>query len=211
VSQLLAQPAKTHGLGFPAFDLTRVGLSWANECVDGICLGLYRDSSQQLIKNAKWKTRAWAYQEMMLSKRIQVFTEEEVLYECDSELAWRESVVAEHPELPSADFSIPSLQPLFKLRLDTFNRDIESCDRDKTDSDKGDNDKTDSVVALYERYLGILLPYLRREMTYPSDALKAFQRVLSEIERSTGHGFFKGLPGGLLLRKPRVRRLALPP
>jgi hypothetical protein len=156
--------------------------SWANESVDGTLLGLYRGSSPQVMTNTKWNTRAWAYQEMVLSKRILVFTEEEILYECASEFAWRESIFAEHLGLPPADFSIPSLQSRFKLRLEPFTRDIESRDSDRSD-----------MAHLYDRYTRILLPYLRREMTYPSDVLRAFQGVLSEIETRTGHGFFKGL------------------
>lgn len=55
---------------------------------------------------------------MLLSKRILVFTDEEVLYKCDSEGAWRESVFAEHPGTPPRFFSLSSSQSSFKLRLD---------------------------------------------------------------------------------------------
>ena len=78
-------------------------VSRVTELVDGT----YPGSTYQVISNTKWNTRAWTYQEMLLSKRILVFTDEEVLCECDSEGAWRESVFAEHPGVHQVSSAFP--------------------------------------------------------------------------------------------------------
>jgi hypothetical protein len=67
--------------GLPGIRPDSRRVSRVTELVDGT----YSGSSYQVISNTKWNTRAWTYQEMLLSKRILVFTYEEVPYECDSE------------------------------------------------------------------------------------------------------------------------------
>ena len=39
---------------------------------------------QDLVRDSKWATRAWMYQEAMLSYRRLVFMEEQVLFECNT-------------------------------------------------------------------------------------------------------------------------------
>jgi hypothetical protein len=53
------------------------------------------------VKDSKWNSRGWTYQEGLLSRRLLIFTETEVYFEC-KEMTCRESVDTElSPDLPS--------------------------------------------------------------------------------------------------------------
>lgn len=90
------------------------------EWVQGQWLGLYPGSSYQVIEGAKWNSRAWTYQEHLLSKRILAFTDTEVLYECDSLVGLREAIITEHPSHPLRDYTLPLAESAFNVRLDDW-------------------------------------------------------------------------------------------
>ncbi|KAK4123304.1 hypothetical protein N657DRAFT_681413 [Parathielavia appendiculata] len=96
------------------------GEALLQEQVRGQWLGIYPGSSYQLLDSTKWNTRAWTYQEHLLSKNILAFTDDEVLYECDTQVGWRESIFAEHPDHPPKEFTLPLTQSSFKIRLEAL-------------------------------------------------------------------------------------------
>ncbi|KAK4237684.1 hypothetical protein C8A03DRAFT_34345 [Achaetomium macrosporum] len=156
------------------------------EKVGDMFVGLYAGPSQKMIRNAKWNNRVWTFQEMIFPKRLLIFTGDEVLYECDAGVLWRETVFAEHPALPSLHFSIPSSDPSTKLQLSSLVKSIIEDGKEDSNFDPSD---------VSELYLYIVEQYMRRQMTHPSDVLRALQGVLAEMgERS--RPFFNGIPLG---------------
>lgn len=180
---IVAAAGRDSWAGLPGIRPRLDQTSRITEKVGDISLGLYIGSSQKMIEDAKWNTRAWTFQELILSKRVLIFTEEEVLYECDSGVAWRETVFSEHPDLPSKDFSIPSSNSSVKLRLSSI---IESIMK------RGERDSV-GPSDIYGPYLDILKGYMQRQMTDVSDILKALQGILTEIGEETAQYFFKGI------------------
>ncbi|KAL9619785.1 MAG: hypothetical protein Q9160_005621 [Pyrenula sp. 1 TL-2023] len=71
----------------------------------GLILGLWPWALGSLLEKAKWMTRAWTYQELLLSKRCVFFTREEVFFYC-AESAPRESIIESEPtKSPWASFA----------------------------------------------------------------------------------------------------------
>ncbi|KAI0437207.1 heterokaryon incompatibility protein-domain-containing protein [Xylaria telfairii] len=125
-----------------------VGTAHLQEQVQDQWLGVYPGSSYQIMTRTRWDTRAWTYQEQLLSKRILAFTDDEVLFECDTEVGWRECIFAEHPEIPPEDFSIPLAQSGFKIRLDALILEPGAEEGNDLDSEEaGGNDGADSTIA----------------------------------------------------------------
>jgi len=186
---IVAAAGRDSWAGLPGIRPRLDHMSRIIEKVDDISFGLYIGSSQKVIKDTKWNTRAWTFQEMCLSKRLLIFTEEEVLYDCDSGATWRETVFSEHPDLPSGDFCIPSSDFGVKIRLsDTIWRIARRFGKDDTVSPDD----------AYDPYLDILKGYVQRQMTDKSDILRAFQGILAEIGEITAQSFLKGLPLGYI-------------
>ncbi|KAK3312147.1 heterokaryon incompatibility protein-domain-containing protein, partial [Apodospora peruviana] len=146
------------------------------EKIDDISIGLYAGPCQKIIQDSKWNTRAWTFQEMIFSRRLLIFTKDEVVYECDSDVLWRETVFSEHPDLPSRSFLIPSTSSTTKPQLPSLTGYAE----------KG--------YDAYNQYIQILKLYTRRQMTDSSDVLNAVQGILAEIEEATSQPFSYGIP-----------------
>lgn len=78
------------------------------ELVNQIRFGSFRDVR---FGETRWNTRAWTFQEAILLKGILIFTDEEVIFEYDLEITWRESIVGEHNQLCSLNgFVFPALR-----------------------------------------------------------------------------------------------------
>ncbi|KAF2810897.1 HET-domain-containing protein, partial [Mytilinidion resinicola] len=50
--------------------------------VEGMILGNKKISAKSHLLSSTWKTRGWTLQEMVLSKRVLIFTEDEVVFDC---------------------------------------------------------------------------------------------------------------------------------
>ncbi|OAP58046.1 hypothetical protein AYL99_07136 [Fonsecaea erecta] len=146
--------------------------------IDNMSVGLYSDSAQNMIQDSNWYKRAWTFQEMLLSKRLLIFTEKEVFYQCASGIAWRESVFLEHPQLLSAGFSIVGAECQFRL-ISIIEKEVE------------DGQRKDWIRNIYR---GLVSGYLHRKLTEPSDVLKAVQGILTIMAERTKQSFYKGIP-----------------
>ena len=107
-----------------------------------------------LINQTVWNTRAWTFQEALLSSRRIVFTSVQVYFECRAGFCCEQFV----PEYPAVfcSLNIPShlrfYNPVFHV-------------------DKGPD---------FQKFLH---EYLRKKLTYPSDILDAFKGILKNLER----------------------------
>ena len=154
-------------------------MSDVEEPIDGKRFILYRGPVTECIQNTLWNRRAWTFQEMILSKRLLVFTREEILYECDAGHVYRESITAEHPDLPSKRFEIPLLESGFKRRLEL---------------PVSDNREPEKVLSeIHFHYTWLLAEYLHRRATKSSDVLRAVEGIMSKFTAITSCRFSYGV------------------
>ncbi|KAI9766645.1 MAG: hypothetical protein M1839_004800 [Geoglossum umbratile] len=118
------------------------------------------------------ETRAWTYQEMVLSRRLLIFADGLTFFVC-RKANWREDLVTEGNETPTA----------FCPLLHMFMRDIE-------DEPYGH--------CIPDTYAGCVAEYTRRKMTHASDALNAFAGLSRVLESQMRTTLRFGLPVALM-------------
>lgn len=122
--------------------------------------------TESFLDQLAWHTRAWTFQERILSPRALVFTGDTVYWECRSEV-WYESLAAE----PNG--CRPSLRR--NPRLSTFAFNI--------------NPWPDIA-----QYFGLVYSYNTRSLTFESDAQNAFTAITTTMSSSFPGGFLFGIP-----------------
>jgi hypothetical protein len=115
-----------------------------------------------LVNESKWATRGWTYQESILSKRRILFTDDQVLFECNS-MYCTESQSSILDELHGQD------QNTFLLNV------AGSAFKWKTPSWYSLN-PLDIIHYLAE--------FSKRELSYPADAIHAMQGIFRMFSRS---------------------------
>ncbi len=117
----------------------------------------------------KWHSRAWTYQEFMLSKRLLVFTKQQVYYNCNQQHYSEDSVILNKTD-----------QPWWDSRLQVnHGRMIWNSDR-------------------WFSYMHLVREITRRDMTMPTDIVRSVTGVFSSMNKYTGEEFVCGLPSSLL-------------
>ncbi|KAM3075202.1 hypothetical protein ACMFMG_007348 [Clarireedia jacksonii] len=129
----------------------------------------------QLWKNQTvWLSRGWTFQEKILSRRLMIFTDSQVYFQCKKAL-WSEDTIFEN----------------FNSRVTTIGSASDDTDLE-----------IDSLLSVFNSYQAMVRDYSRRSFGYQSDALNSFQGVqqylqnrgpYSEQRRLTGEFYF-GLP-----------------
>ena len=121
--------------------------------------------SETYIRNSKWNTRAWTFQERLLSRRCLLFTKGRVYFQCRWSAA-SEDIITEQRD---AGWSIELVHsPLQILR--TLN---------------------DRAVQVYIKTMEM---YTSRQLTRPEDILPAFNGISNLVGRVLGANFVYGLP-----------------
>ena len=120
------------------------------------------------LENSKWHTRAWTFQEGILSKRCLFFSEDQVYFQCQSGYYTEDS----HGDQTRHEWDSGFFNPFSK---------------------KGTK-STDSFYEVFNVYNRLVKAYSRREYTYHSDSLNAFQGVLSSFNTSFEWNFISALP-----------------
>lgn len=111
------------------------------------------------VASSTWVTRAWTYQEMVLSTRCLFFTDEQIYFLC------QRGIASESTANPS-DTEMPSLG-LRKFRSYALNTDLTNPRR-----------RPEGLWQFFED----LYHYKRRDLTFDVDSLSAFQGVLKRYE-----------------------------
>ena len=127
------------------------------------------DSTTQLYEKlfkTKWASRGWTFQEQMLSKRVIIFLDGEVFWDCQR-CVW------------NRDYLTPKSAPDTTLTRPYY----ETARRMSTMSQPDLN-----------MYIEMISLYNSRDLTYPQDALPAISGVLSTLKRTFTSGFINGLP-----------------
>lgn len=127
------------------------------------------DSTIQLYEKlfkTKWATRGWTFQEQMLSKRVIIFLDKEVFWDCQRCVWNRDDLTPE--SAPGTTLTRPYYETA--RRISTMSQP--------------DLDMYIEMISLYNS----------RDLTYPQDALPAISGVLSTLKRTFTSGFVGGLP-----------------
>ncbi|OCL03431.1 HET-domain-containing protein [Glonium stellatum] len=149
----------------------------AVETVDTIRLLAYPMKLSQILLESVWNTRAWTYQERMLSLRRIYFCGTEVFFECQKELL-RESY-----EGPFDDNDLGD--PSKDLNLISASETLSSYflpDRRQT----------------FYQFANYVSKYSERSLSYPSDILNAFAGITALWQQAFGWSFSNGLPINML-------------
>ncbi|PKS08774.1 hypothetical protein jhhlp_004827 [Lomentospora prolificans] len=142
------------------------------------------------IRNSKWATRGWTYQEGVLSNRCLVFTEEQMYWEC------RGMAVSESLTLPIPAFHVPSKRNDYWHFADYMLSGILEGDMHRVPEfqygfQSGDaGDVSDQV----ERLDGHIRSFTSRELTNAEDAWNAFMGIASTYANPDGLAMILGIP-----------------
>jgi len=123
----------------------------------------------QLVET-KWATRGWTFQEQMLSKRVIIFLDGDVFWDCQR-CIWNRDDLA-----PECTRSTSFIRPYYDTAQQIYTMPRPDLDI----------------------YIEMISLYNSRDLTYPQDALPAISGVLSTLERTFVSGFVSGLPCGFL-------------
>jgi hypothetical protein len=115
---------------------------------------------QHLVKDSKWATRAWTFQEGTLSYRRLIFTEDQVLFECNS-MACQETI--------STPLELLHAKGMQELKMPLMDRSLRLFTRGSLK----DNPYS---------YFGEIEEYTTRSLSYQSDALNAIMGVFRSAE-----------------------------
>jgi hypothetical protein len=141
------------------------------EVIRGITLAVAQPNLANALLDTQWHHRAWTFQEAVLSKRLLIFTDFGVYFQCSTAL-WCEDTHLEKPSL--SEYSINKVEvPKF---LKPFWKDVLPTTRD------------------FWTYAQLVEDYSPREMTSQTDALNAFTGLINPLERVLDTKFFHGLP-----------------
>lgn len=139
---------------------------------------------------SKWNTRAWTFQEALLSRRMVIFFNGEMTWEC-REAVWTEDLHVS-PGAAIGSFAAPhysnSMTPLLEGRLAAIRADPLANASTYT-SMNFDN------LTVYEN---AVREYTAREMKYQSDMLNAFSGLAKTLETVLASSFLQGLPQNCL-------------
>lgn len=107
---------------------------------------------EDILSSCTWRSRAWTYQEEILSRRCMYFTPDEVFFAC-GKVTWREAYAYECNPVGSNLTS-----------EETFYKRIAQRD-----------------LLQYEDYQDAVFKYASRNLTFPGDRLRAFSGILDEF------------------------------
>ena len=142
--------------GLPGHSAQRI--TWQRvENVGRMKLATSLPSLEMTIATSKWNSRAWTFQEGLLSSRCILFGPEQVFFEC-AEMGCCESIREPHLEMSEQDHLIPYRSRLRNPFLDTY-----------------------EFNSFYWR---LIRDYTGRDMKFASDSLNAFSAFTAEFERA---------------------------
>ncbi|KAJ6035856.1 hypothetical protein N7540_000135 [Penicillium herquei] len=175
--------------------------SQAKETHGNLSLAVSKKSVHQILQESKWNFRRWTFEENIQSKRILIFSEEQVFFNCQQSF-WAEAVWLEgFDDEPLEDLDLRPVEDQAWLRgwpkqvLDKFS---------------------------FKDYAGWVNNYSERNSPQPTDHLKAFQSFSSSppiIKHKIS--LFHGLPRGSIFAealcfevydgmRPKVERQDVP-
>ncbi|KAJ9662975.1 factor activating pos9 [Coniosporium apollinis] len=156
------------------------------EVIEGLSIGTAQAKYSAAMSSAIWLTRGWTFQEYILSKRILIFTAQQVFYQCSNAFWWEDT----HMEVPNPlTVRLDGLHELYRSGPSTIPSraiDMGIIKKPAIGSLTPEN--------YLEKYLSLAAKFTDRRLTRQSDALRAFKGIISYFSRATEECFFAGLP-----------------
>lgn len=125
-----------------------------------------------------YRTRAWTFQEQLLSNRNIIFLDEQVYFQCKKELLSEDSYVDNFADRTYLQTSLESVRLV--------------SERNKR------RNKPYSPIEEFRWYEEFVPEYTAKQMGYPGDIINAFTGVQTQLGRLFGWTFTEGLPIQLL-------------
>ncbi len=149
------------------------------------------DCSQNLDTTA-WNSRGWTFQEKLLSRRLIVFSDNEVVWYC------RRLTCREDMRDDDSGGRVPKLDWL-NLKPQWFDQKKPGQVQWVDGSLEVDRFRRTHVVrsGTFAEYAKVVVQYTRRNLTHNSDILFALEGLLNIFEQSFGSTFLCGLPESL--------------
>jgi Heterokaryon incompatibility protein (HET) len=136
--------------------------------IQGIRLANRPWSFDKSVTDSKWNTRAWTFQERILSSRILFIAKQQIFFKCDHV----SGVLAED------------------LDSELKGRKLVTCPMEGTGTDIIPQRGSINILS----YLRTVESFTARELTYPGDVLDAFSGIAQKMTPLFRSGFLSGLP-----------------
>ena len=141
------------------------GAEYMTATAHGVQLVPARPTQSNAIDRSYWGSRAWTYQEYLLSRRCVIFTHDEVFFQCP-EVEKREAYIIRY----TANDQKPGTKPMARSRF---------AKMDRTRSLHVSLAEQDLSTCHFGRYMELVESYTSRKLTHIGDRLDAF-RALSD-------------------------------
>ncbi|KAL9620395.1 MAG: hypothetical protein Q9160_005095 [Pyrenula sp. 1 TL-2023] len=184
---LIATTVQDSHSGIPGIDRARpVDQSCQVGIKEGLTVGLPRSSLDDVLYHYKWMNRAWTFQELVLSKCCLIFTDHETFFHCAS-MTCRESDHGYNEQ--ELDWRQHSWTKYLLGNASLLQ----------------DGQSTENVEWLCLTYGAAVREYSRRELSYQSDGLNAFQGFSGLFGRVMSTQMIFGCPKNMLVNCLRWR------
>ena len=159
------------------------------EVVNGLRLIVPFPMLSQQLNTSIWNTRAWTFQERLLSRRSLIFTSQQVYFDCRCD-SMQEDVVCERASLHvsgdtfyhTSDSEAPTLFPK------ATSQGTQGIGRESLLS------KPTPWPNTFASYSQLIETYSSKNFTYPEDILRAFSGAQTVLQKMYGWSFSYGLP-----------------
>ncbi|KAI1423231.1 heterokaryon incompatibility protein-domain-containing protein [Xylaria sp. FL1777] len=165
---IIAAAGTDETYGLPGVSRRRPTRQWSFEG-DDFSITSTLPPPQCSIRESRWATRGWTYQEAVLSTRRLVFTDDQLYFECNSMSSY-ESLDVSWDAYYSR--SRPYLQDFMKPTLFSFQKTMLSSDSRHPSLEFGN----------FTTYARCAEQYSRRTLSFDSDSLNAFGGIIRKLE-----------------------------
>ena len=150
------------------------------ETIQGLRLLASSAPLEYVLKNSKWDTRGWTFQEWSLARRALVFTSSQVYFICNG-VSYCEDIALE---------TAPAHKPVWLI--------MEQCTASTHRHYLEFRYMALSINSGFRDYRQVVREYSPRELTHESDVLVAISGVLNNLHRASRNRFICGMSVGLL-------------